>query len=605
MTYLKHRPTCAASAHAVTASCVTASRVSASRVSASCVTARRASTRAGSARAASTFITSALAVGVLLSACDTNKSKQSDSATAAAVGLPDLQQKMAAYTSVAIHSDTTALTPKERQMLPLLIDAARAMDPIFWEQAYGSRDSLMKAVSDTGVRRFIDINYGPWDKLEDNAPFVTEIGARPPGANLYPRDMTKEKFEAALAKSSKAKADSLKDLYTLVRQGPGDTLLAVPYHVAFKTQNEIAAGKLREAAALAEDAGLKKYLELRSAALLTDQYQASDLAWMDMKNNTIDIVIGPIETYEDGLFGYKAANEAYVLIKDKSWSERLSKYASMLPALQKGIPVAAEYKKESPGTDSDLNAYDAIFYAGQANAGAKTIAINLPNDEEVQLKKGTRRLQLKNVMQAKFDKIMMPIANELLDPEQLAMLNFNAFFENTMFHEVAHGLGIKNTINKKGTVRTALKERASALEEGKADILGLYMVQKLNEQGELKGEDVRANYVSFLASLFRSVRFGGGDAHGRANIAAFNFLQKEGAFTRDATSGKYKVDFAKFQTGMNALSEKILTLQGNGDYDGVGAFQEQFGKISAELQKDLDRLKAKAIPVDIIFEQGR
>lgn len=559
-------------------------------------------THAQPARVAIAFC--AIASAALLTACESKGGATADSSTANAA-LPNIQQKMAAYTNVAIHSDTTALTPKERQMLPLLIEAARAMDPIYWQQAYGSRDSLMQAVTDPAIKQFIDVNYGPWDRLEDNAPFVNEIGSRPPGANLYPRDMTKEKFEAALAKSSKIKADSLKNLYTLVRQGPGDTLLAVPYHVAFEAQNRVAAGKLREAAALAEDAGLKKYLELRAAALMNDQYQPSDLAWMDMKTNTIDIVIGPIETYEDALYGYKAANEAYVLIKDKSWSERLSKYASMLPALQKGIPVAAEYKKETPGTDSDLNAYDAVFYAGQANAGAKTIAINLPNDEEVQLKKGTRRLQLKNVMQAKFDKILMPIATELLDADQIAMLNFNAFFENTMFHEVAHGLGIKNTINGKGMVRTALKERAGALEEGKADILGLYMVQKLNEQGELKGEDVRANYVSFLASLFRSVRFGGADAHGRANIAAFNFLQQAGAFTRDAATGKYRVDVPKFQLGMNALSEKILTLQGNGDYEGVGAYQEEFGKISPELQKDLDRLKAKSIPVDLVFEQGR
>jgi len=513
--------------------------------------------------------------------------------------------RMSTYTTVAIEADTAALTVKERQMLPLLIDAAKAMDPIYWQQAYGSRDSLFAMVSDTGIRRFMDINYGPYDRLDDFAPFVAEIGARPAGANLYPKDLTKAEFEAALAKSTPAHADSLKNLYTLVRRGPDSTLIAVPYHKAFEAQNNVAAAKLREAALLAEDAGLKKYLELRANALLNDQYQPSDLAWMDMKDNTVDVVIGPIETYEDGLFGYKAANEAYVLIKDKAWSQRLSRYAAMLPALQKGIPVAAQYKKETPGTDSDLNAYDAIYYAGQANAGAKTIAINLPNDEEVQLKKGTRRLQLKNVMRAKFDKILMPIANELLDAEQVALLGFDAFFANTMFHEVAHGLGIKNTINGKGAVRTALKERASALEEGKADILGLYMVQKLNEQGELKGEDIRSNYVSFLASLFRSMRFGGGDAHGRANMAAFNFLQQAGAFSRDAASGKYKVDFARFQTGMNALSEKILTLQGNGDYDGVGAFQDQYGKISDETQKDLNRLKTKRIPVDIIFEQGR
>ena len=551
----------------------------------------------------SALAAAALSTVVALSACDTGKPKAGDSLKVAQGA--DAGRRMSEYTTVHLGVDTTRLTPKERQMIPLLIDAAKAMDPIFWQQTYGSRDSLYSMVSDTAIRRFIDINYGPYDRLNNNEPFVLEIGTRLPGANLYPKDITKAEFEAALAKSTKVHADSLKNLYTVVRRAPDKALIAVPYHVAFEAENKIAAGKLREAAALAEDAGLKKYLELRASALLDDEYQPSDLAWMDMKNNTLDIVIGPIETYEDALYGYKAANEAYVLIKDKTWSARLSKYAAMLPALQKGIPAGPQYKKETPGTDSDLNAYDAIYYAGQANAGAKTIAINLPNDEEVQLKKGTRRLQLKNVIQAKFDKILMPVATELIDADQLALLKFDSFFENTMFHEVSHGLGIKNTINGKGTVRAALKERAGALEEGKADILGLYMVQTLNAQGELKGEDIHGNYVSFLASLFRSVRFGGADAHGRANIAAFNFLQQAGAFTRDSTTSKYRVDFAKFQAGMNALSEKILTLQGNGDYTGVGGFQEQYGKISPELQRDLDRLKTKGIPVDIVFDQGK
>lgn len=546
----------------------------------------------------------AFALVVLSIACEKPAGDDADSAVASNAQGSDLQRRLSTYTTVKLAADTTILTAKERQMIPLLIDAAKAMDPIFWEQTWGPRDSLIATVNDEGVRRFIDINYGPYDRLDNNAPFIPEIGPRLPGANLYPKNITKEEFEAAIAKGPKARADSLKDLYTLVRRAPDSSLTAVPYSVAFKAQNEIAAAKLREAAKLAEDPGLKRYLELRATALLTDKYQPSDLAWMDMKNNTIDVVIGPIETYEDELYGYKAANEAYVLIKDKAWSQRLSRYAAMLPALQRGIPVPSQYKRETPGTDSDLNAYEAIFYSGQANSGAKTIAINLPNDEEVQLKKGTRRLQLKNVIQAKFDRILMPIAQELVEPDQLAMLNFNAFFENTMFHEVAHGLGIKNTINGKGPVRTAIKERYGSLEEGKADILGLYMIQKLNEQGELKGEDIRSNYVSFLASIFRSVRFGGAAAHGRANIAAFNYLQQQGAFTRDSATNKYKVDFVKFQAGMNSLAEKILTLQGNGDYEGVGAFQQQYGTISPELQRDLDRLKSRGIPVDVVFEQG-
>jgi hypothetical protein len=546
----------------------------------------------------------AVLLALAAAGCDNGAPAASDSVALSTNGAADMQRRLSEYTTVQLRADTSLLTPKERQMLPLLVDAAKAMDPIYWDQTWGSRDSLLSSVSDQGARRFIDINYGPYDRLDGNAPFIPEVGPRAPGANLYPHDITKEEFEAALAKGPPAHADSLKSLYTLVRRAPDSSLIAVPYHVAFRDQNEIAAAKLRQAAALAEDPGLRKYLGLRAAALLDDNYQPSDLAWMDMKNNTLDIVIGPIETYEDELYGYKAANEAYVLIRDKSWSQRLSKYAAMLPALQRGIPVAEQYKREKPGTDSDLNAYDAVYYTGQANAGAKTIAINLPNDEEVQLRKGARRLQLKNVMQVKFDRIMMPIAQELIDADQLGMLNFNAFFENTMFHEVAHGLGIKNTINGKGTVRTSIKERYGALEEGKADILGLYMVQKLNEQGELKGEDVRGNYVSFLAGLFRSVRFGGADAHGRANIAAFNFLQQQGAFVRDSATGKYRVDFGKFQAGMNALAEKILTMQGNGDYEGVGAFQQQYGTISPELQADLERLKTKGIPVDVVFEQA-
>jgi hypothetical protein len=324
---------------------------------------------------------------------------------------------------------------------------------------------------------------------------------------------------------------------------------------------------------------------------------------MDMKTNTLELVLGPIETYEDELFGYKAANESFVLIKDKAWSQRLAKYAKELPALQRGLPVEAAYRRETPGADADLNAYDVVYVAGQANTGGKTIAINLPNDEDVQLKKGTRRLQLKNAMRAKFDRILMPIAQELIAKDQLKNVTFDAFFENVMFHEVAHGLGIKNTLDGKGTVRAALKERAGALEEGKADILGLYMVRQLNARGEMGSENIEDNYVTFLASLFRSVRFGAGDAHGRANVVAFNFLQDMGAFTREA-DGRYRVNFAKMREAADALSREILTLQGNGDYAGVGRLYADRGVIGPTLQADLARLASKNIPVDIVYEQG-
>ena len=510
-------------------------------------------------------------------------------------------ERLARYTTVRLHADTMPLTRNERKMLPLLVDAAREMHGIYWVQAAGPRDSVLATIADAVSYRLAEVNVGPWDRLDNNIPFIPGVGAKPAGANFYPRDMARAEFERAVAQGGKH-ADSLKSLYTMVRRDPSGALTSIPYSRFFASANVRAAAKVRQAAALAEDQGLRKYLTLLATALVTDRYQPSDFAWMDMKNNTLDLVLGPIETYEDELFGYKAAHEAFVLIKDRSWSRRLQRYAALMPALQRGIPVDEPFKREKPGTDADLNAYEVVYVAGQANQGSKTIAINLPNDERVQLQKGARRLQLKNAVQAKFDRVMRPIAGELIVDDQLSRVTFNAFFENVMFHEVAHGLGIKNTIDGKGTVRAALKETAGALEEGKADILGLYMIRQLNAQGELGGESIEDNYVTFLASLFRSMRFGAGDAHGRANILAYNFLLEAGAFSRDQ-NGKYRVDFAKMRAAADALSRRILVLQGNGDYAGVLKLNAELGVIGARTQGDLDRLKAKGIPVDIVYDQ--
>ncbi len=513
-----------------------------------------------------------------------------------------LEDKVQQYVPFRLEADLSGLTDNQRLMLPLLIEAAQQMDALFWKQAWGDKQALLDRL-DGAARRFAEINYGPWDRLGDNQPFLPDVGPKPEGANFYPHDMTKAEFEAAVAAASDNGA-ALKGLYTVVeRDGAG--LVARPYSQVYRAELEIASGKLREAAALAEDAGLRRYLEMRAEALLNDQYQPSDMAWMDMKSNVIDVVIGPIETYEDHLYGYKAAFECYVLLKDMEWSGRLAKYAALLPALQQGLPVPPQYKREDPGADSDLNAYDALYYAGDCNAGAKTIAINLPNDEEVQLAKGARRLQLKNAMRAKFEKILLPIADELIVEDQRRHVDFDAFFANTMFHEVAHGLGIKQTVTGKGTVREAMKEKGSALEEGKADILGLYMVTKLKEMGELGADiDLTDNYVTFMAGIFRSIRFGASSAHGIANLLRFNFFAQAGAFSRDPASGKYRVDAGAMAGAVEALSRKILTLQGDGDYDGASAFVAEMGVIGPDLQADLKRLETAGIPIDIVFEQG-
>ena len=533
---------------------------------------------------------------LIIVSCNNSDTKSTEGETKKDTLQSYASKQLAGYAKVKLTADLSKLTENEKKMLPLLIQAADIMNDLYWQQCYGTnKDSLLNAITDADTKAFININYGPWDKLNSDTPFVAGVKAKPVGAAFYPADMTKNELDTSSVVDKHGH-------YSIIKRDSSGKLYSVPYHVAYKEPLEKAAGLLKQASAFADDAGLKKYLLARADALVTDNYNPSDAVWLDMKSNGIDVVIGAIEDYEDGLYNYRNAYEAYVLIKDKGWSQRLAKYAAMLPGLQEGLPVDAKYKAEKPGTSSDLNAYDVVYYAGQANSGGKTIAVNLPNDEGLQKTKGTRRLQLKNAMQAKFDKIMMPIAKEFIDPSQLSMVQFDAFFADVMFHEVAHGLGIKNTINGKGTVRKALQEQSSWLEEAKADILGLYMVTKLVEKGELPGP-IENYYTTFMAGIIRSVRFGAGEAHGKANMLAFNFFEEKGAFEK-TTAGHYKVDFGKFKTAMNELSSLILTLQGDGDKAKVEALQEDKAVVKPSLQTDLNKKKKKGIPVDIIFEQG-
>lgn len=512
--------------------------------------------------------------------------------------VPEYKNRLDIYEPVTLSADLSHLSDNQRKLISLLIDASDIMDELFWKQAFGkNKESFLAGIKDEKLRQFAAINYGPWDRMNGDKPFLEGFEGKSAGAEFYPHDMTKAEFEAA-------KFDDKDGLYSLVRRDHEGQLSTIAYSEAFSDEISRAAAILEKASDYAEDEEFANYLKMRATAMRNDDYQASDFAWMDMKKNMIDVVIGPIETYEDQLYGYRAGFESYVLVKDMAWSEKLAKYAAYLPELQKELPVNKKYKAEVPGSDADLNAYDVVYYAGHSNAGGKTIAINLPNDEEVQLAKGTRRLQLKNAMQAKFDSIMQPIAATLIVPEQRENVTFTAFFANTMFHEVAHGLGIKNTINGKGTVRQSLKEHASALEEGKADILGLYMVRQLLAKGAITEGQLEDYYTTFMAGIFRSVRFGASSAHGKANMVRFNYFQEHGAFSR-SEDGLYSVNMEKMTQAIDSLSELILTLQGNGDYEGVAKLVEASGMIKADLAADLARLEAAEIPVDITFKQGK
>ncbi len=502
-----------------------------------------------------------------------------------------------AYAKVELTTDISHLTDNEKEVLRRMFKVADIMDDIFWTQTYGDKEALLNGIKDEKIKAFAVINYGPWDilNMEENKPFLKGFETRPKGANFYPKDMTKEEFEAF--------EDPNKDnLYTLVKRDAEGKLYTQWYHEAYADQIEEAATLLLEASTFADDAGLKKYLELRAEALRTDKYQESDMAWMDMKTSNIDMVVGPIENYLDALYGYKAAHESFILVKDVEWSEKLKYYAQFLPQMQKDLPVDAKYKQETPGSDVDLNAYDVVYYSGDCNEAGKTIAINLPNDEQVQLEKGSRKLQLKNAMRAKFEKILVPISEQLIVEELRSHIKFDAFFQNTMFHEVSHGMGIKNTITGNGPVRTALKEQYSAIEEGKADILGLYIVTTLADMGELK-VDLKDNYVTFMTSIFRSIRFGASSAHGKANLIRYNYFLELGAFSRNA-DGLYSIDFDKMQVASKALTTDILEVQGNGDYDAAKAFVAKWSNISPELTADLKRLSDAGIPKDIYYEQG-
>ena len=509
----------------------------------------------------------------------------------------DMKANLARFKEVTLTTDLSWLSSREKEIVGILIDAAAIMDEIFWMEAYGDKTDLLNRVKNEYARENIMINYGPWDRLNGNAPFIEGFGEKRPGAQFYPADMTVEEFESWIDPDKAS-------LYTMITRNNEGKLVAVPYSEAFKDQHSRAAELILKAAELAEDSGLKKYLTLRADALLTNQYQPSDFAWMEMKKSNIDFIVGPIENYEDQLFGYKAAHESFVLIKDPAWSAKLEKFNALLPGLQAGLPVDPAYKAEKPGTDADMNVYDAIYYAGDCNAGSKTIAINLPNDPEIHLAVGSRKLQLKNSMKAKFDNILMPIASMLIDENQRQHITFDAFFENTTFHEVSHGMGVKNTINGKGSVREALKEQYTSLEEAKADIMGLYLVTKLYEMGEITSGEVMNNYVTFFAGIFRSSRFGAASAHGKANMLSLKYFADNGAFVYQ-DNGFYKVDLEKMKKAVESLLGKILKIQGDGDYDTAKAWVEGDGVMTESLHRDLNRVNTAGIPVDIVFKQGK
>lgn len=511
-----------------------------------------------------------------------------------------VNQRIKAYAPVEIKADLSNLSEKEKQLIEKLVEAGKIADEIFWHQsafdAMSVRDSLNKLAThqDSVISEYVRINYGPYDVIFGNERFLPgEPKVRFAGAGFYPQDMTKDEFEAAI-KENPALKDAFQSQFTVVTRNNGK-LEAVPYNKYYK-EVQLLAKKLQEAADLAEDPALKNYLQLRAKAVSTDDYFESDMAWMDVKGN-IDIVIGPIETYQDALFGYKASYEAVVMVKDQEATKEFEMFKSLVGYFEKNLPEDSKYIRDKFSNETQLNIVNVVYFGGDCQKGTKTIAASLPNDPKVRDAKGGKNSMYKNMMEAKFDKTLIPIAEIILEPDLMKFVDKKAFTSFVTLHEFSHTLGRGYIFgNDKLDVRTALKERFSPIEECKADILSMYNHLHLLNLKKYTSDYIKKAQVTYLAGLYRSIRFGTESAHAKANLIQLNYLKEKGAIVL-SKSGKYSIDENKFWDAVKSLAHDILTIEATGDYNKAGEFLAKYAVISDEIKLGIENLKS--VPRDI------
>ena len=513
----------------------------------------------------------------------------------------ELKQKLNRLEQVTLTADISKLSQNDQMALRKIILASKYMDDIFlrqvWEQNPTLKSKLQK--DDPSLLALFNRNTGPWLRLDHDQVFVkTAPDKKPTGAGFYPEDITKEEFEKWIKTLSKKEKETALGYFTLIRRNKKGELIQVPYTFAYRQYLEPSAKLLEEAAKLTSNQTLKKYLNLRAKAFLSSDYYDSDVAWMEL-DAPIDVTIGPYETYEDGLFNYKAAFESFVGIRDDQSSKSLEKFSEELQHIENSLPLEAKYKNPKIGALAPIRVLDLVYTSGEARSGVATAAFNLPNDERVVKEKGSKRVMLKNVQQAKFDKVLTPIAGIALNASQKDRLSFDAFFIHILMHELVHGLGPGSieVDGEKTTVRHQLKELYSAIEEAKADITGLFAMKLLVAKGVISKEVASTMYTTFLASAFRSVRFGIDEAHGRGQALQFNYLWDEGAISFDKKSGTFSVVEAKFPKAVEKLAGVILTLQAEGSYAKANALLSQYAVIRPEMKKILE--KTSHIPIDI------
>jgi Peptidase family M49 len=514
-----------------------------------------------------------------------------------------LTAQTARFAPTDLSADVAGLPESERRALAHLIRAAQVMDALFLRQVWAGNDATLQTLvaddspmAQARVRYFL-LNKGPWSRLDHNEPFVPGAPSKPAAANFYPPDATKEDVERWIAGLGPLQRPAATGFFTTIRRGANGQLMAVPYSVEYQSELALAASYLRSAAQATTQPTLKAYLEARATAFLSNDYYESDVKWMEL-DATIEPTIGPYEVYEDEWFNYKAAFEAFITVKDQTESAKLQQFAGALQEIENNLPIDPKYRNPALGAMAPIAVVNTVFSAGDGNRGVQTAAFNLPNDERVIREKGSKRVMLKNNQQAKFDTVLVPIAQVALAPADRGNVAFDAFFTHILMHELVHGLGPHGiTVGGRATtVRQELKETSSAIEEAKADITGLFALQLLIDKGQLPKTMEQTMYTTFLASAFRSIRFGITEAHGRGQAVQLNYLLDRGAFTVN-TDGTFAVAADKVKDAVSALAREIMTLQAEGNYAAAKTMLETLGTVRPQTQAVLDRLKN--VPVDI------
>jgi hypothetical protein len=524
----------------------------------------------------------------------------------------ELPKAIRRFSPTLLTANTVRLSVRDRRALAKIIAAAKYMDALFLRQVWSGNEELKKRLEADKtplgrmLLKYFLINDGPWSRLDENKAFIDDMPAKPAHANYYPDDITKEEFNAWAESLSPAEKEKATGYFYTIRRDSNRKLMTVPYSQEYREFLDPAAKLLREAAALTTNATLRDFLNKRAAAFASNDYYDSDVAWMDL-DAPIDLTIGPYETYDDELFGYKAAFEAYVTLRDDAETAKLTKFSGYLQELEDNLPIDPKYRNPKLGAASPIRVVNEVFGSGEGNSGVQTAAFNLPNDERVVKEKGSKRIMLKNVQDAKFIKVLTPIARVVLPATQQRSISFDAFFTHILTHELMHGLGPHNiTVNgQPTTVRLQLKDRYSSIEEAKADVTGLWALQYLVDKGVIDREMQRTLYTTYLASMFRSVRFGITESHGRGVAMQFNYFTDEGAIRYDERTGKFSVDESKIRDAVRKLTTELLTIEAEGSYEKANAILEKYAVIRPPMKSALDKLKNVPVDIEPIFPLAR